>query len=438
MIFLNLNKLSATMCYKSNSSTGKLDDTQIMIEQPKFSDKNAAFVIFSGFHDSVGFEECYFNDTSFNYYIRIKLFQRNIYGSIWFSNSIINKNETNTSFGIYGSNFDQQHRVRLSFINFTINQSWNIITIIKNETVNDLNILQFSGHSCKIMKIFHNYFNTDSAQNSVLNSLFGGYILYAISTLNITHTKFTINKLFLNNYLTCIELYNHKFDNCNMSTIMGTPPNNEYTDVIYSEHNDFNGNNHKLTILLSIMNNIFLSSVSNAIVGTEATSLNAENILYFHDIIFKENLLKCDNEYLIKTIDILNTNLDNSYSLIVAQYITLCSSFSKIRNTDDIVFNITSDYFICDNINDKNGSSDKFIWDYYLNHNTNSKITCNLKNLMLVATALIMDILCQWILTYQSIVLKLNYHLNIQVIVALFSIYNNKLKNYGTMISERT
>ena len=64
-------------------------------------------------------------------------------------------------------------------------------------------------------------------------------------------------------------------------------------------------------------------------------------------------------------------------------------------------------------------------------------VVYNLQNLMLVATALIMVIVCQWILTYQSIVLKLDYHLNIQAIVALFNIYNNKHNNYGTIIGER-
>ena len=342
------------MCYKSNNRI----DKKGMIEQPKFDNSMTAFVKFLCLNDSGGFEECHLNNTLFNYYIKIKLFQRYIFGLVLFSHSVIYRNETNTSFGMYGSDDNQQQEVEKKKAN--INQRCNVTAIIENETVNDLSTLQFLRHSWKLMKVFSNYFYMISIQNNVFNGPFGEYILYVINKLHITHTSFTINNIFHNNDSTC-----NIFDNCIISTIMGTISDDEYSNAMYSEHNDFYGNNSNLITLLPIINNAFQSSVLNEIFTTEVASPNS---LHPHD-----------NEYPFYTVDILNTNPNNSDSLILTQLIILCHSFSKIRDTYDIVFDMTGDYFIDNNINIFsgyscnnviNGCNDEFIWNnYHLNDN---------------------------------------------------------------------
>ena len=96
-----------------------------------------------------------------------------------------------------------------------------------------------------------NYFNA----NAVFDNPFSEYILYATSKLNIILTNFTIDNIIydVNNStldLTYIQLCNYLFNNCNRLTITGTSTRNRYNDVIYSEYNDFDGNNGNSVILL--------------------------------------------------------------------------------------------------------------------------------------------------------------------------------------------
>ena len=85
-----------------------------------------------------------------------------------------------------------------------------------------------------------------------------------------------------------IELYNITFNNCNMSTIMWTSIDCWYNDSIKSKYTDFDRNNSNLAILLSVINDIFSSSISSAIFNTEITSPDtSQNRIYFHDNIIK-------------------------------------------------------------------------------------------------------------------------------------------------------
>ena len=62
-------------------------------------------------------------------------------------------------------------------------------------------------------------------------------------------------------------------------------------------------------------------------------------------------------------------------------------------------------------------------------HNINSKVT------WLIETSMIMVIVCQLIATYQSIVLTLQYHLNMSH-SGIISINNDNLNSYGTVFGE--
>ena len=259
---------------------------------------------------------------------------------------------------IYGSN--QETKAKLSIVNLTISQSNNISAIIKNDTVNEISILHFSGYWLQTTKVFHQSFlDPDNIQNNVFDSQ---YILYATNKLNITRIKFITDNITYDfntdSKLDTTKMYIKfcsRISNYSGSGIM-TSTVNGYNDTIYSEYNNFDVNNDNSTLVLSIINNICHSVVSNEIFGTDITSPKTANKIHFHDVIFKDKLLDCEKENLFNTINILNTNLGNSYLLIVthgyfmSEHINvLISSFSN---------------------NDRNGINDESIWDnYHINDN---------------------------------------------------------------------
>ena len=268
------------MCYILDDCNDIIYSTNVIVEYSRFDNKNTVFEIFICFDDSVGFARCYFNNVSFNcYYIGIEQHQSDdmtntICRSFWFPISIINKNnKISTLLEIYDSNFNQENNAKLIIVDFNIGQS-NWITSIENDIMNDLNTLQFSRHSSKLMKIFHDYFITSNIQNNVFNTPFIQHIFYGTNKLNHTHTKLTIDNITydfnadgtLN--LTYIELYSHIFNHCKRWTTIWKSTVNEY--------NDLNGN---------LINNIFCISVLNTITGTVAS--DAEIILSITNYSFK-------------------------------------------------------------------------------------------------------------------------------------------------------
>ena len=150
---------------------------------------------------------------------------------------------------------------------------------------NDLRLLNFSRFSLITIRIFHNYCITVDLQDSIYNSLFSKYMLYAISKSNIIHRIFRIDSIKYDvsidhtENLTYIKLCNNTFDNCRKSTKMWI-----LTD---KSCNEFDGNNCNLAILLSIKDNILYGSVLDIIFGTQTTLPNPDNDIYYHNSMFE-------------------------------------------------------------------------------------------------------------------------------------------------------
>ena len=236
----------------------------------KIYDTITIFEILKCFMILFGFKRCFSNNISFKYYIGIEHLQCNdmtnsIYKSICVLTCTIDKhNEINTSSENYDSNFNQENTAKLTMVDFIISQS-----NMANNIVNHLSIL-FLRHLLRKIRIFQNYLISHSTQYDVFNTSFSQYILYIISRINRTYTKFTIDNFTHDSVtdstsnLTHDALYNNIFNNWNIIIIMWTSTVNEYGNTIYSENNDFNDS---FVILLSIINNMFRSSVSNTIIG---------------------------------------------------------------------------------------------------------------------------------------------------------------------------
>ena len=163
---------------------------------------------------------------------------------------------------------------------------------------NELWILDFSGYSSMIIKIFHTDCISVSMRNSIVNSLVGKYSLYAISELTIIRITFKIDsvksEVNINETadLTYIKLCNNTFNNGHKPIRMLT--------LTVKRYNEMNKNNCNLAILLSIIKNTFLcGSVLNVIFGTEIALPNTYNNLYCHDNVCNDILLNWGNEYLI-------------------------------------------------------------------------------------------------------------------------------------------
>ena len=155
------------------------------------------------------------------------------------------------------------------------------------------------------MKQFYNYFNVDSIHDSVLNRHFGKNILHVTSILNVAYTILAINNTIddVNTDGTLdsmgIELCNIIFNNCNRSMIIWISIDCRYNESINSKYNDFDGTNSNLAIFLSIINDIFSSSILKAIVSTETASSDTKhNKIYVHDNIFKVKSINWGNDHL--------------------------------------------------------------------------------------------------------------------------------------------
>ena len=200
-----------------------------MMEQSKFIDRNIAFETIACFDDSHAFERCCFNELSFNYYIGFETFQ---------NNNINNKNnETNTSFRINGSKFNQANKARLIIINLLSVNAENFFAIIQNDIVMDIIIIQHLRYFLKLMRTFYMYFNVDSIQSSIFNNPFDKF--------NIMHTIFTNDNTNSNGIRNSIgiKLFNNIFNNRSRPTIMWTLTNFGSNDSFYFEYNKFDGNN---------------------------------------------------------------------------------------------------------------------------------------------------------------------------------------------------
>ena len=160
---------------------------------------------------------------------------------------------------------------------------------------NELWILDFPGYSSMIIKTFHTDCISVSMQNSIVNSLFGKYSLYAISELTVIRITFKIDSVKfdvnINDTadLTHIKLCNNTFNNCYNPIKMWT--------LTVKRYSEMNKNNCNLAISLSIINNTFLcGSVLNVIFGIE---IKLPNNLCYHDNVFNDISLNRGNEYLI-------------------------------------------------------------------------------------------------------------------------------------------
>ena len=179
---------------------------EMMMEQSKVSDSNTKFETFIYFDDSHGFEGCYSNELSFNYYIGKEKFQGNNINNI--------NNETSTLFRIESLNFNQANQARLSIINFIISQRSNFVTVIENDIVSIIITIQHLTYFFKIMKTFHMYFNVDSIQNSMFNNPFDKLsIMLTIFANDNINTNGTLNSI-------GIKLFNNIFNNANNDNLV--------------------------------------------------------------------------------------------------------------------------------------------------------------------------------------------------------------------------